>query len=170
MSAVPVSDPVVESTRKRIILQGDLPSPSAPRAGCRFHTRCPYGQATRCDDERPALVEVRPGHRVACHYVEEIARGEIQPRQLTAAEVDDHTPLNRPRLRSASPARATATVVTVHKLAAADPPAVPSPHYRRAHWTCLGPLLRPRALAPLRTLAAAILELRLTNASCGDGT
>ena len=88
MSAVPVPDPVVEATRERIILQGDLPSPSNPPAGCRFHTRCPYRQETRCDDERPALVELRPGHRVACHYAEEIARGEIQPRQLTAAEVE----------------------------------------------------------------------------------
>jgi peptide/nickel transport system ATP-binding protein len=77
MSAVPVPDPVVEATRERIILQGDLPSPANPPAGCRFHTRCPFRQETRCDTEPPALREVGQGHRVACHYAEEIAAGTI---------------------------------------------------------------------------------------------
>jgi peptide/nickel transport system ATP-binding protein len=79
MSAVPIPDPVVEDTRERIILRGDLPSPANPPAGCRFHTRCPFRQPTRCDTEDPVLREVQPGRRVACHYAEQIAAGEITP-------------------------------------------------------------------------------------------
>jgi len=86
MSAVPVPDPVVEESRERILLAGDLPSPSNPPTGCRFHTRCPFRQETRCDTERPALRALRPGHTVACHWAEEIERGEITPHQVTAEE------------------------------------------------------------------------------------
>ena len=77
LSAVPVPDPVAEDTRERILLTGDLPSPANPPPGCRFHTRCPWRQPTRCDTERPALREVRPGHRVACHFAEDIAAHKI---------------------------------------------------------------------------------------------
>jgi peptide/nickel transport system ATP-binding protein len=83
MSAVPVPDPDVEETRERILLQGDLPSPADPPSGCRFHTRCPFRQATRCDSERPALRELAPGHVVACHYAEQIRSGEILPHTVT---------------------------------------------------------------------------------------
>ncbi|MDT7666446.1 MAG: peptide/nickel transport system ATP-binding protein [Pseudonocardiales bacterium] len=77
MSAVPVPDPTVEDRRERILLTGDLPSPANPPAGCLFHTRCPWVQAERCADERPALRELAPGHRVACHWAEGIAAGEF---------------------------------------------------------------------------------------------
>ena len=80
LSAVPVPDPVVEDQREQIILPGDLPSPAAPPPGCRFHTRCPWRQEQRCDSERPELREVSPGHRVACHYAEDIRDGRITPR------------------------------------------------------------------------------------------
>jgi len=85
MSAVPVPDPVVEDRRERILLAGDLPSPANPPSGCRFHTRCPFRQPTRCHDERPALRLIQPGHRAACHWAEEIAAGQIAP---TAAPLE----------------------------------------------------------------------------------
>ncbi|MQA27886.1 MAG: ATP-binding cassette domain-containing protein, partial [Micromonosporaceae bacterium] len=82
MSAVPVPDPEVEDRRERILLTGDLPSPANPPPGCRFHTRCPWRQETRCHDERPELREVQPGHRVACHWTEDIRDGKIQPHEV----------------------------------------------------------------------------------------
>jgi peptide/nickel transport system ATP-binding protein len=82
LSAVPVPDPVLEDTRERILLTGDLPSPSNPPSGCRFHTRCPWRQETLCDTDRPELVEFAPGHRVACHYAAEIADGRLKPNAI----------------------------------------------------------------------------------------
>jgi oligopeptide/dipeptide ABC transporter ATP-binding protein len=67
LSAVPVPDP--RSTRKRIILAGDVPSPVNPPPGCRFHTRCPLAEA-RCRVAVPAMKEVAPGHFAACHLRE----------------------------------------------------------------------------------------------------
>jgi peptide/nickel transport system ATP-binding protein len=80
MSAVPVPDPVVEERRERILLAGDLPSPANPPSGCRFHTRCPWRQETRCDDEVPVLRELAPGRLVSCHWAEEIRDGVLRPR------------------------------------------------------------------------------------------
>ncbi len=82
LSAVPVPDPTVEDRRERILLAGDLPSPARPPKGCRFHTRCPWRQESRCDTERPALREIRPGHRVACHWAEDIRDGKIRPHEV----------------------------------------------------------------------------------------
>jgi peptide/nickel transport system ATP-binding protein len=92
MSAVPVPDPVVEDRRERILLAGDLPSPANPPAGCRFHTRCPWAQPTRCSDERPELRELRPGHRVACHWAEDIEAGRIRPHEVEAEFVRPEAP------------------------------------------------------------------------------
>ncbi|MFM7971221.1 MAG: ABC transporter ATP-binding protein [Betaproteobacteria bacterium] len=65
LSAVPVPDPTVQ--RRRIVLQGDVPSPISPPSGCHFHTRCPIAQKGLCDRERPQLKDVGAGHTVACH-------------------------------------------------------------------------------------------------------
>jgi len=96
MSAIPIPDPEVEDRRERILLTGDLPSPANPPDGCRFHTRCPFRQPTRCHDERPELRVVGPGRRVACHYAEEILAGGIKPAASafdpTATEVGEPDP------------------------------------------------------------------------------
>ncbi|NUT53969.1 MAG: ABC transporter ATP-binding protein [Saccharothrix sp.] len=89
LSAIPVPDPLVEDRRERILLTGDLPSPANPPSGCRFHTRCPWRQATRCDTERPELREVLPGHRVACHWAEDIRAGKIRPHEVEAELVEE---------------------------------------------------------------------------------
>lgn len=68
LSAVPVPDPVVERTRQRIILTGDVPSPANPPSGCNFHPRCPLAQQV-CREEEPEWREVSPSHWVACHLV-----------------------------------------------------------------------------------------------------
>jgi oligopeptide/dipeptide ABC transporter ATP-binding protein len=68
LSAVPVPDPVVEEKRQRIILKGDVPSPINPPKGCHFNTRCPVSVDV-CYEEDPGLIEVLPGHWVACHRV-----------------------------------------------------------------------------------------------------
>lgn len=69
LSAVPIPDPVQEEQRKRVILEGDVPSPVNPPSGCRFRTRCPIVQMGLCDKEQPAFREITPGHFVACHLV-----------------------------------------------------------------------------------------------------
>ncbi len=72
LSAVPVPDPMVESKRQRIILRGDLPSPASPPRGCNFNTRCPVGFDLCYHEPDPELIEVTPGHWVACHRVTDI--------------------------------------------------------------------------------------------------
>src|SRR5215212_6785132 len=84
LSAVPIPDPVVERQRESILLAGDLPSPANPPRACRFHTRCPYVQPTRCRDEVPPLRTLSSGHTVACHWAEDIKAGKIEPKQIEA--------------------------------------------------------------------------------------
>ena len=67
LSAVPVPDPDIQATRKRIILAGDPPSPIDAPSGCCFHTRCPMA-CERCAKERPEFREVEKGHFCACHF------------------------------------------------------------------------------------------------------
>ena len=68
LSAVPEADPDIEATRQRIILQGDVPSPAKPPKGCNFCTRCPKVMDI-CKTEKPATLEVAPGHFAACHLL-----------------------------------------------------------------------------------------------------
>lgn len=73
LSAAPSFDPRKRNNDKRIILQGDLPSPANPPSGCRFHTRCPYA-TERCAKEVPKVYEVEPGHKVRCHFAMDYAK------------------------------------------------------------------------------------------------
>ena len=66
LSAVPIPDPTIK--RKRIMLQGDVPSPINPPTGCYFHTRCPKAQHPRCSTEKPQLQQAADGLWVACHF------------------------------------------------------------------------------------------------------
>lgn len=71
LSAVPIPDPDLEQQKKRIILEGDVPSPIDVPKGCPFAGRCRYAKE-KCSELRPELREIKPGHQVACHYVDEI--------------------------------------------------------------------------------------------------
>ncbi|MDV3129593.1 dipeptide ABC transporter ATP-binding protein [Mycobacterium sp. 21AC1] len=67
LSAVPIPDPRRNAARERLVLDGDVPSPINPPAGCSFHTRCPWCSEV-CRSEAPALIDHSPGHAAACHH------------------------------------------------------------------------------------------------------
>jgi oligopeptide transport system ATP-binding protein len=115
LSAVPIPDPVIEGRRRRIILTGDVPSPSNPPPGCHFHTRCwlraRLGNPERCVAEAPILREMATGHAVACHFAEEVDRSPEQVLQISA---------------DSSGASVTATATTATTATVPTPPA-PTP-------------------------------------------
>ena len=88
LSAIPIPDPEVEDRRERMLLRGDLPSAADPPSGCRFHTRCPFRQPTRCHDDVPQLrvLDAFPGHQVACHWAEQVHSGALRPATAPVVE------------------------------------------------------------------------------------
>jgi oligopeptide/dipeptide ABC transporter ATP-binding protein len=76
VSAVPVPSPKLEKKRRRLILEGEVPSPANPPRGCVFSTRCPLAQPI-CSEAVPEYRQARPGHFVACHLVDEKGSSKI---------------------------------------------------------------------------------------------
>jgi oligopeptide transport system ATP-binding protein len=96
ISAVPVPDPAIESKRRRIVLEGDVPSPINPPEGCRFHTRCPYA-IEACRQVVPPLLEIKPSHFAACIRIspeqpdiEQVAAGDAPG--LASAQLANNEP------------------------------------------------------------------------------
>jgi len=119
ISAVPVADPRLARTGKRIILEGDVPSPMNPPSGCRFHTRCAYAEAI-CGEVEPKLEWIAPGHQVACHLVvrgDDLGQAPPGPRTMPAED-----PPSAPPAGPSSPAGQGAPPTP----APPAPPAVPA--------------------------------------------
>lgn len=81
LDAQPIAEPGRAGPLERKLIQGDMPSPSDPPAGCRFSTRCPHAQE-RCRLEVPELREIQQGHYGACHFAEELQRRHDPSRSL----------------------------------------------------------------------------------------
>ena len=73
ISAIPEADPMTARASKRILLQGDVPSPLNPPSGCRFRTRCPYADEV-CAQRCPEFKEVSPNHWAACHHLDKVQK------------------------------------------------------------------------------------------------
>ena len=86
MSAVPIADPELASQKRRIILEGDVPSPIDPPSGCRFHPRCPRAQFPTCREDVPDLLPHHPAQVAACHFPLEDRAVITQEAEETAHE------------------------------------------------------------------------------------
>ena len=126
LSAVPIPDPVIENRRQRIILTGDVPSPSDPPPGCHFHTRCwlraRLGNPERCVAEVPELRQMASGHAVSCHFAEEVDGSPEQGLQVKGID-GGTTPAPKPATAAAS---ASASTVVPPSAPQATPPAKPT--------------------------------------------
>jgi peptide/nickel transport system ATP-binding protein len=80
LSSISEPDPTMRGVRRRILLEGEVPSPRNVPPGCRFHTRCPLATEI-CSVEVPAVEEIEPGHRVSCHFWERVREGETRAKR-----------------------------------------------------------------------------------------
>jgi oligopeptide/dipeptide ABC transporter ATP-binding protein len=95
LSAVPIPNPELGRARKRVVLEGDVPSPMNPPSACWFHPRCPRFRQGHCDVETPPLYEFEDGQQAACHYPlerwpmteEEIRQPSSRPEQAQPSPV-----------------------------------------------------------------------------------
>lgn len=78
LSAVPIPDPRRNAARERVVLEGDVPSPTNPPEGCRFHTRCPWNTEI-CSADEPVLTSYDPGHAAACHHPRNTETADAHP-------------------------------------------------------------------------------------------
>ena len=96
LSAVPVPDPESERRRKRVVLQGDVPSPVNPPSGCRFHTRCwlyeRLGKPEECTTVDPPLYELGPDHGAACHFAAKALETDVGIAHIDRSPVRRGTP------------------------------------------------------------------------------
>jgi oligopeptide transport system ATP-binding protein len=131
LSAVPIPDPVVEGRRRRIILTGDVPSPSDPPPGCHFNTRCwlraRLGNPERCVAETPALREMASGHQVACHFAEEV---DGSPEQVLQVSGEGSGAATAKAAGSAAPAPPVVPIVPIAPIAPNVPQAPAARHDR----------------------------------------